>query len=184
VISSLLYLQSRKIKHRDTFEMFQESQNRVKSMALVHERLYRSEDMARIDLAEYVQSLASYLFRSYGVDSSSIKLNIRVQDVAMGIDGAIPCGLIINELVSNSLKHAFPDGRNGEVDIELLADHGHELTVVVRDDGVGFPNDVDFRNTQSLGLQLVITLVDQLGGTIELDRDGGTTFRMAFEELG
>jgi len=182
VISSLLYLQSRKIRDEEALNMFQESQNRVRSMALVHERLYRSQDLARIDLAEYIQSLATYLFRSYGVNPEAIKLRINVQDVSLGIDGAIPCGLIINELVSNSLKHAFPDGRKGEVAIELFPAHDSQLTLVVRDNGAGFPEDLDFRTTQSLGLQLVITLVEQLEGTIELHRDSGTAFKITFSE--
>jgi PAS domain S-box-containing protein len=182
VISSLLYLQSKNIQDSQTFEMFQESQNRVRSMALVHERLYQSPDLTRIDFAEYVRSLANHLFRSYGVNTNVIKLKINVDDVFLGVDTAIPCGLIINELVSNSLKHAFPDGGEGEVRIELRADDG-QLMLMVSDNGVGFPQDLDFRDTGSLGLQLVNTLVEQIEGTIELDRSDGTAFRIAFAEL-
>jgi PAS domain S-box-containing protein len=193
VIFSLLYLQSKNIQDRQTFEMFQESQNRVRSMALVHERLYQSQDLARVDFAEYVRSLANHLFRSYGVNTDVIKLKINVDDVFLGVDTAIPCGLIINELVSNSLKHAFPPPlsslphagrREGgcEVRIELRADDG-QLTLMVSDNGVGFPQGLDFRDTGSLGLQLVNTLVEQIEGTIELDRSDGTAFRIAFAEL-
>jgi PAS domain S-box-containing protein len=180
VISSLLYLQSKNLKDKQTLEMFQESHNRVRSMALIHERLYQSQDLARIDFAEYVRSLANYLFRSYGVNTGVIQLKINMDDVSLGIDTAIPCGLIINELVSNSLKHAFPDGGGGKVRIELRADDG-QFTLMVSDDGVGLPEDLDFRNAQSLGLQLVNNLsVAQLEGTIELDRCGGTAFRIMF----
>jgi two-component sensor histidine kinase len=150
-------------------------------MVLVHERLYQSPDLARIDFAEYIQSLANYLFRSYGVNTNAIKLKTNVHDVFLGVDTAIPCGLILNELVSNALKHAFPDGRAGEIRIELRADDG-QLMLVVSDNGVGFPEDLGFRDTASLGLQLVSTLVDQLEGTIELDRSGGTTFKITFAE--
>jgi PAS domain S-box-containing protein len=180
-ISSLLYLQSRNVKDQETFEMFQDSQNRVKSMSLVHERLYQSQDLARVDFAEYVRNLANHLFRSYGGNTNVIQLRLNVNDVFLGVDTAIPCGLIINELVSNSLKHAFPEGRAGEIRIELRADDG-QLTLMVSDNGVGFLEDLDFRDTASLGLQLVNMLVEQLEGTIELDRSGGTAFKITFRE--
>jgi PAS domain S-box-containing protein len=183
VISSLLYLQSKNIKDKGTLAVFQESQNRVKSMTLVHERLYQSQDLARVDFAEYVRSLANHLFRSYGINTNVIQLKINTNDVFLGVDTAIPCGLILNELVSNVLKHAFPDGKEGEVRIELRADEG-QLTLVVSDNGVGFPQDLDFRDTGSLGLQLVNTLVEQIEGTIELDRDVGTAFKITFTEPG
>ena len=182
VISSLLYLQSKNIQDRKTLGMFQDSQYRVRSMALVHERLYQSQDLARVDFAEYVRSLAKYLFRSYGVNTNIIRLKINSDDVSLGVDTAIPCGLIINELVSNSLKHAFPEGRTGEIHIELRDGEG-QFRLVASDDGVGFPKDLDFRNTKTLGLQLVNTLVEQLKGTIELDRSGGTAFKITCASL-
>jgi PAS domain S-box-containing protein len=181
VISSLLYLQSKSIEDKRALEMFQDSQNRVRSMALVHERLYQSQDLARVDFAEYVRSLANYLFRSYGVNTNLIKLKIHVDDVSLGVDAAIPFGLVVNELVSNSLKHAFPDDRAGEIRITLRLDGGQSL-LMVSDNGVGFPENLDFRDTRSLGLQLVNTLVDQLEGTIELDRSEGAAFKITFAE--
>jgi PAS domain S-box-containing protein len=184
VISSMLYLQSKNIQDRQTIEMFQESQYRVRSMALVHEWLYQSPDLARIDFAEYVRSLANHLFQSYGVNANVIQLKINVDDVSLGVNTAIPCGLIINELVSNSLKHAFSDGREGEICIEVRVDRDGKHTLMVSDNGVGFPEDLDFRDAGSLGLQLVNTLVDQLEGTIELDRSGGTAFKIMFTEPG
>jgi two-component sensor histidine kinase len=183
VISSLLYLQSKNIQDRQTLEMFQDSHYRVRAMALVHERLYQSQDLARIDFAEYVRSLANHLFRSYGVNTNVIQLKINVHNVFLGVDMAIPCGLIINELVSNCLKHAFPGGRGGEIQIELPADDDGQCTLVVSDNGVGCPEDLDFRDTGSLGLQLVNMLVEQLEGTIELDRGGGTAFEIRFATL-
>ncbi len=182
IISSLLYLQSKNIKDKETLEMFQDGQNRVRSMALVHERLYGSQDLARIDLAEYVRNLTSYLFRSYGVNTNVIALNISADDVFLGIDTAIPCGLIINELVSNCLKHAFPDGREGEIRIEFHSDGDNKFTLLASDNGVGFPKDLDFPDMESLGLQLVNMLVNQLEGTIEVDTSGGTAFKIRFTE--
>ena len=181
VISSLLYLQAKNIQYEEAPLMFQDSQSRVRAMALVHEKLYQSQDQARVDFAEYLRSLANHLFRSYGVNTNVISLKVSVDDVFLGVDIAIPCGLILNELVSNSLKHAFPDGRAGEICIELRVADG-QLTLMVSDNGVGFSDDLDFRDTGSLGLQLVNTLVNQLEGTIELERSSGTAFKITFTE--
>lgn len=182
VISSLLNLQSRNIKDKTTLGVLMESQNRVRSIALIHEKLYGSEDLARIDFAEYIQSLVSHLFSSYGVNPNAISFKINVDDVLLGVDTAIPCGLIINELASNSLKHAFPDGRKGEIGIELCSADASELELIVSDNGVGFPDETDFRNTRSLGLQLVVRLVKQLKGTIELNNGSGSVFVIKIKE--
>lgn len=151
VISSLLNLQSRYTKSKAALEMFKESQNRIKSMALVHERLYQSQDLVRIDFAEYIRRLAAHLFDSYRVNPKAIILKVNIDDVFLGIDKAIPCGLIINELVSNSLKHAFSADRKGAIRIDLAPDVDKKFTLIVSDNGVGFPKDLDFRNTASLG---------------------------------
>jgi len=184
VIYSLLRLQSAHIKDKHDLEIFKESRNRVMSMAFVHEKLYQSEDLAMIDFAEYSRKLATSLFHSYAAYPEIIALEINVEDVFLGIDNAIPCGLIINELVSNCLKHAFPKGKKGKIRVELRSDKdlhaGDKFTLTVSDDGIGFPKDLDFRNADTLGLQLVTTLVKQLKGTIELDRDGGTEFKITF----
>jgi len=182
IISSLLNLQSRYIKGKQVLHVFKESQDRIKSMALIHEKLYQSKELARIDFAEYVRSLVADLFRSYKTDSDLITLKTNIDDVFLGINTAIPCGLIINELVSNSLKYAFPEDRQGEIRIDLHSEKEGKFTLIVSDSGVGFPKDLDFRNTESLGLQLACTLVDQLQGTIGLDRTGGTEFKIAFTE--
>jgi PAS domain S-box-containing protein len=179
IISSLLNLQSKYIKDDQALEMFKESRNRIRSMTLIHEKLYRSKDLANIDVAEYIQNLSSNLFRSYS--AGRIALKTQVDDMLLGIDTAIPCGLIINELVSNSLKHAFPE-KHGEIYVNLHRDNGR-FTLIVSDNGVGFPQNVDFRNTDSLGLQLVCTLTDQLDGAIELNRTGGTEFKITFGEI-
>jgi two-component sensor histidine kinase/ligand-binding sensor domain-containing protein len=179
VISSMLRLQAGYIDDARALELFQESQNRVKSMALIHEKLYQSQDLARIDFADYLRNLTSHLFRSYS-GRSDITLNLEVSDVRLGVDVGIPCGLIVNELVSNALKHAFPNGRSGQITVSLQrTDDTYVLSV--KDDGVGFPKDVDFRDSPSLGLQLVNTLTTQLEGEVELISNGqGTEFRITF----
>jgi PAS domain S-box-containing protein len=182
IISSLLSLQAKHIRDEQALEVFKESRNRVRSMALIHEKLYQSKDLARIDFAEYIQKLAVHLCHSYRISSKAIRLKTNVANVLLGIDTAIPCGLIINELVSNSLKHAFPPetGREGEIYVDLKADNKNQLALIVGDNGAGFPQDVDFRNVTTLGLRLVNTLTKQLRGTIELNREGGTTFKIVF----
>jgi PAS domain S-box-containing protein len=184
VISSLLNLQAGVIKDPQTLQMFKESQNRVRSMALIHEILYQSKDLASIDLAAYIRNLAAHLFGSYGVNAHAIALKINVDDVFLNVDMAIPCGLIINELVSNCLKHAFPGSQRGEIHIELRSGGDHQFTLTVSDNGVGFPKEVDFRKTESLGLQLVNTLTEQLGGSVKLEQQGGTAFTITFTEWG
>jgi two-component sensor histidine kinase len=183
VVSSLLDFQSEYIKDQLTLDLFKESQNRVTSMALVHEQLYQSKDLARIDFAEYIRDLTEYLFHSYGANWKAITPKIHVDDVPLSVDTAIPCGLIINELVSNSLKHAFPAAKarsqQGEILVALHSNNA-KLTLIVSDNGVGFPKDLDFLNTETLGLRLVNMLNRQLKGTIELDRSGGTAFKITF----
>jgi len=183
VISSLLNLQSQYIKDKEALNVFRESQNRAKSMALIHERLYRSTDLKRIDFGEYIQSLATDLFRTYVADPSLIKLNMNVESIMLDINTAIPLGLIVNELISNSMKHAFPDERKGEINIDFHKDKENVLKLTVNDDGIGFPEALDFRNTESLGLQLVNNLTQQINGEIELDRTDGTTFKITFTEI-
>ena len=179
VISSLLYLQSCNAGSPATSSMFQESQNRVRSMALVHEKLYQSSDLARIDFADYAGSLAAWLFQSFGTDPNRITLKVQVDQVHLSIDHAIPCGLIINELVSNSLKHAFPNGQGGQVRLECRADGGR-VELLVADNGVGLPSQFDVHNPATLGLSLVHKLVQQLDGNLQLDNHGGTAFVITF----
>lgn len=195
VISSLLSLQSRYIKDDKYRDIFKESQDRVRSMAMIHENLYRSENLARINLEKYIQKLISGLFNSYGIKSGLIISKINVESVMLDIDSAIPCGLILNEIVTNSLKHAFPVNIDHEqadlkfnspedyreISIEMLQE-GNSLKMIVGDNGIGFPENIDFKNTDSLGLQLVNTLVKQLNGSIELENGNGTKFIIKFEK--
>ncbi len=182
VISSLLKLQAGYIKDDRILEVFKESQNRVRAMALIHEKLYQSDDLAKTDFAEYVRSLVTDLFRSYSVSSRLIKLNVQVENVRLSIDTAIPCGLIINELISNSLKYAFSPGQAGEITIHLSSKTEDYYTLIVQDNGSGLPTDLNFRNTRSLGLQLVCSLTKQLHGTIDLECQHGAVFKITFAE--
>jgi len=181
IISSLLNLQSGYIQDKDASEMFKESRDRIRAMSLIHEKLYQSKDLARIDFAEYMRHLTRHLFRSYGVNSRAVGLKINVDKVLLDIDTAIPCGLIVNELVSNSLKYAFPPGVEGEICISLHPENDGRLVLMVSDNGAGLPPDFDLHKTDSLGLQLVNTLTDQLEGTIALDRSGGTAFKIMLQ---
>jgi PAS domain S-box-containing protein len=182
VISSLLRLQSRYITDPHILEMLQESQNRVQSMALVHEQLYQSADLSRIDFADYIHSLTSHLCQAYEGNAKRAKLLINVTPVLLNIDTAVPCGLIINELVSNSLKYAFPGNNIGniQIDFQNSLDNPQELCLTVQDNGIGFPTGIDFRSSGTLGLRLVCSLVRQLGGNIELEKDLGTIFIIKF----
>jgi PAS domain S-box-containing protein len=182
VISSLLKFQSEYVTDGHVLQMFDESQARIKSIALVHEKLYRSPDLARVDSGEYIRDLVAQLFRLYQARSSAAVLEVSIDDMPLDLDIAIPCGLIINELISNALKHAFPEDEGGRICVGL---HLQEDWVVltVDDTGVGLPDDLQYQGTQSLGLQLVDTLVEQLDGTIEVDSGKeGTTFRIAFAQ--
>lgn len=180
IISSLLNLQAGSISDEKTIDKLQECRHRVTLMALIHEQLYQTENLGMIDFAQYIQHLATNLFISYGISSDAIALSLKVAPIQLSIDTAIPCSLMINELVTNSLKYAFPPGKSGEILIELNAKNANYLTLIIRDNGIGFPQELDFRNTESLGLQLVVTLTNQLKGTLELNRNMGTEFKINF----
>nr|WP_290227479.1 PAS domain S-box protein [Trichocoleus desertorum] len=180
IISSLLNLQCQNLEDNEVLAVFRESQNRIESMALIHEKLYQSEDMARINGSEYIYDLVSNLFYTYEINADAIALKIDVDEVWLGLDTAIPCGLIINELVSNALKHAFPNGRTGEVHIHFGVRDAHHLILAVSDTGVGLPKDLDCQNTDSLGLQLVNALTHQIEGTIKINQGDGLEFEIVF----
>jgi two-component sensor histidine kinase len=180
IVSSLLYLQATRTEDPGAVSALRESRARVRSMALIHERLYQSPNLASVDMGGYTRTLVSDLQRFYRTDDSSVRLTVNIDDIPLGITEAIPCGLIINELVSNVLKHAFPKGKGGEITIQLTRESPNHTTLIVSDNGIGFPEHVDFRNASSLGLTLVNSLVQQLDGSIELDRRGGSTFTITF----
>ena len=181
IISSLLSLQMTHIDDGNAVNLLKESQNRVRSMAIIHDKLYQSYDLTRINLTEYIKSLVNGLFYSYSV-KDHINSIINVDDVQLNIETAVPFGLILNELISNSLKHGFPGGKSGELYIRLkIVDDKYEM--IVGDTGIGFPEDLDFKKTDSLGLQLVNNLVSQIDGEIELNKNHGTEFKIIFNEL-
>lgn len=181
VISSLLNLQSNYIKDAASKELFRESQDRVKSMALIHEKLYQSKDLARIDFSEYIESLMTMLLQSYR-SGGNIKLDANITDTHLDIDTAIPVGLMLNELVSNSLKHAFPKGRDGTISVTLTPQAEKKYCLVVSDDGVGIPEGVNIETSNSLGLRLVRILTRQIGGDMSYSSDGQTQFTINFED--
>jgi PAS domain S-box-containing protein len=183
VISSLLNLQSKYIKDKTALNVFRESQNRAKSMALIHERLYQSKDLKRIDFGDYIRTLAIDLFHTYVPDPNRIKLNLNLENIMVDINTAVPLGLIVNELVTNSMKHAFGGSENGEIKVQFYSEV-ENLVLKVSDDGIGFSGDLDFKNTSSLGLQLVNSLTNQIDGEIELNRTKGTEFKITFKEFG
>jgi PAS domain S-box-containing protein len=181
VISSILNLQSSYIKDVNTLNLLKESQNRIKSMAFIHESLYQTKDFTSINFSEYIVNLSKNLVHSYSSYDNDIELRLDIEDVFLNLDLAIPCGLIINELVSNSLKYAFLADDEGEIVVGLHV-KGDNLELVISDNGVGLPKHIDYRNTESLGLQLVVTLVDQLNGTIKLDNRKGTKYTITFKQ--
>lgn len=180
VISSLLNLQSEYIRDEQDLEMFKHSQRRIESMALIHEKLYQSKDLALIDFSEYIRDLVTSLFSYYEEKSNTLHFSINVDNIFLGLDAAIPCGLIINELVSNSLKYAFPNRENGEIGVELIAGNDNKLILSVCDNGIGLPPEFDFKNTKTLGLQLVDALTKQLSGDIKVKCNNGVYFRITF----
>lgn len=182
VISGLIELQSQQLDDEASRLIFNETRDRVSSMALIHENLYKASDLGNINFAEYIKTLTNHLFYSYNMDPNVIQLITDVRDVFLDVQVGIPCGLIVNELVSNTLKHAFPGERHGKVTVSLVPEDDGRYTLIVKDDGVGFPKDLDFRKTKSLGMQLVTMLVDQLEGTIALMQGKGTEFVITFAE--
>jgi two-component sensor histidine kinase len=180
VIASLLRLQSRYLKDERDRAMFEESQNRVHSISLVHEKLYRANDLARIDFCDYLLTLTRGLADGWSGTGVPVQIIVKAEGVHLGVDTAIPCGLIVTELVTNALKHAFANAASGEICIDAVAGPENWLELTVKDNGVGMPENLDFRRSGSLGLELVSSLVRQLGATVEIKRNAGTSFRIGF----
>lgn len=193
IISGLLELQSNYINDKKDFDFFIESKKRADSMALIHERLYQSTELKKIDFKDYIDSLATDLFNTYAINPDKIELIVNAENILLDINMAIPLGLIINELLTNSLKYAFPVGygsrlaneaiNNGNfISVDFSKNDG-ELTLVVKDNGIGFPQDLDYKNTDSMGLELVNNLTKQIDGVIEFNNSNGTEFKILFQEL-
>jgi len=181
VTSSLLRLQAAAIDDDHSREMFEETENRIRSMALVHEKLYQATNLSRIDFADYIRTLGDLLFRSSAINPDNVTLDVSGSEIFLSIDAAVPCGLIFNELLSNALKHAFPGDRKGKISVHLNEHGDGPISMSVRDDGVGLPAVFDFDRTETLGLQLVQALVGQIDGRITIERrDAGAGFNVVF----
>ena len=182
IISSLLNLQTRYVDNEEAVNVLKESQNRVRSMAMIHEKLYQSNDLSHINFVDYIQSLVSNLFYSYNIKNLQIKSILEIDDIRLNMETAVPCGLIISEIVSNSLKYAFPNEMHGEILVSFKSvEDGYEL--IISDNGVGLPEELDFDNNKSLGLILVKSLTEQIDGEITIHRNHGTEFKIRFKEL-
>ena len=184
VIYGLLDMHSDFVGGNIYHDIFKGCQNRIMSMSIIHKTLYKSKDLTHIDYHDYINRLSYRLFQSYDVSNDRVALNINVTDVSLGFDAAFPCGLIITELVSNSLKHAFPEGREGEIIISLRPSDKKEYELIVSDNGIGLPENLDFRNTETIGFKILLIFAEEkLKGKIEVNRNKGTEFIIRFKEL-
>jgi PAS domain S-box-containing protein len=181
IVSSLLQMQSRRSQEPQVTSILLDSQNRIDSIAMVHEKLYRSEDLANVNFAQYIPDLIAYLFESYNTSSNLVKLYLQVDDVGLDIESAIPCGLIVNELVSNALKYAFPNNQAGKILVKLYQKE-YNVILIVQDNGVGLPVDFDKKKTKTLGINLIQGLVKQLRGNLEINSQQGTEFKITFKQ--
>jgi len=180
VVSSLISLGAASIRDPLVLEMMRSTENRIRSMAIIHQTLYQSRDFAHVDFQAFLQSFVPTLIQSYSIHPDAVLLTLNVAEFQLPIDAAIPCGLIVNELVSNALKHAFPNGRSGTINIEFAQESGKRATLCVTDDGVGLPEDFDAEGSETLGIQLVSMLAGQLGGTFAVTHMPQTSFRLSF----
>ncbi len=182
IISSLLNLQIDYLNDEDAVNILKESQNRVKSMAMIHEKLYLSKNLTKINFVDYIQSLVSNLFYSYNIKEDHIKPILKIENVNLNIDTAIPCGLIITELISNCLKYAFPNQMKGEI-IIILKSVEDKFELVISDNGIGLPVNVNLNNIKTLGILLVKSLTEQIDGKISIKKNCGTQFKIIFKEM-
>jgi two-component sensor histidine kinase len=182
IISSLLNLQEDYVSENATaVNVLKESQNRVVSMAMIHEMIYESENLSSINFSDYIKNLTTNLFHSYGA-GPNIELQLDLKPVSLNIETSIPLGLLLTELISNSLKYAFPETKKGIITVKLEPKQGN-YQLILGDNGIGIPEEIDFNNESTLGLRLVHSLVNQLDGTIKLDRTDGTQYTINFKEL-
>jgi len=180
VVSSLLRLEAARIQDPLIGDMLQTTQNRIRSMALIHQTLYQSRDFARVDFHAFLQSFLPTLVQSYSIHPERISLAFHVAEVCLPIDAAIPCGLIVNELISNALKHAFPNGGTGTISIEFKQQSDNHASLTVEDDGIGIPEDFVLEDSETLGIQLVYMLAGQLGGSVQVESKPRTRFALEF----
>jgi PAS domain S-box-containing protein len=184
VVSSILKLQADQEENEDISRGLKKGQNRIRSMAIIHEMLYEAEDVSRVNLSDYIARLVTILYRTYNVNHKKVALKMEMESISLGIDQATPCALVINELLSNTLEHAFPEDYTGRGELRISASlHDTEVSIVVSDNGVGTPEGIDLESSETFGLRLIKMLITrQLYGEIELERDGGTRFTIKFEK--
>ncbi len=180
IVSSLLSLQSHSLDDEKMLELLSASKSRIDSMALIHEQLYASPDFENIDLSVYVRNLCRYIRDYANIDPNSIKMNLKIDSIIKNINFAIPFSLIINELISNAYKHAFPDNRTGEINLSIKRIKKDKMILTVNDNGIGIPTDIDIDTSQSMGMQLISALAQQLHAKININRNNGTTFEFIF----
>ncbi len=182
IVSSIFNLQTAHVgEDKRILDLLRDSRDRIRSMSFIHESLYQNEDLSSVDLADYMEGLSRNLMMSYSL-SGKVRLESELQRVDLALDQAIPCGLILNELISNALKHAFPDGREGTIQMGLKLD-GSTVTITLRDDGAGTPEGFDVQRDSNLGLELVHTLVEQLDGHLTMSTEGGVAYLFTFERI-
>jgi two-component sensor histidine kinase len=181
IIASLLHLQADSIDDKKLVDILKESETRVKSMAIVHEKLYQSSNFADINFKQYLEKLVYDILYTYGIKIGTIKVQLDIEDIDLNMDTAIPLGLIINELVTNTIKYAFPQNE-GTITIKLKS-LPENIEITIADNGIGLPKDIKLENPETLGLQLVQTLTKQLDGKLKLNKDNGTEFKITFKEL-
>jgi two-component sensor histidine kinase len=182
IISSIMNLQSSYVKEEDTMNILMECQNRIKSMSFIHDSLYLNKDLGSVDFQFYIHGLCRNLVQSYSVDPSKIDLQLEIDNVDLSLDQAIPCGLIVNELVSNAMKYAFPEGKSGILKISVQEKAGR-MMMEIKDNGVGVGDGIRLEDIESLGLQLVFTLIEQLDGEVEYSSHQGTKYLITFDRL-
>ncbi len=182
IIGSLLKFQTKYIKDPEAMEIFKESQNRIRSISMIHEKLYQTKDLSRVEFSGYVKTLITQLFIAFGIQPDEISFTVNANNIFLSVDNAIPCGLIINEIVTNSLKYAFPDNRKGHISIDVSYNNTH-YTLKIADDGVGMPEGYEIDKPETLGLQLVNTLVFQLDAELRLERNNGTCYTITFSNM-
>ena len=183
VVFSLLGLQSRDIHDTEVKAMFMQSRDRINSIALLHQRLYQSQDLTHVNFSEYISTLAADLFKAYEIDPGRISTVIEIDDIVLDVDKVLPCGLIVNELISNALKYGFPESHKekGQIIVSLHKINENEVELAVMDNGVGLPGDFDIEKNQSLGLKLVVMLAEgQLEGKLKVNGKGGAKFQIQF----
>jgi PAS domain S-box-containing protein len=182
VVQSLLSLQLSDISDEKIQSYFQDTKNRVQSMSMIHERLSRSEDLSTMNFSEFINSLVNNLFHTYNINPDKIKLKVSIPDISFDVDTIMPSALVLNELITNSFKYAFPGNRTGEVSVVLRVGEDNEIELVVKDNGIGIPDDINIHESNSLGLMLVSALISQMKARLEIVKNNGTEFRIKFKE--